>query len=181
MKQDLNHHLALATCLVLLVLVAGCSTPALFPSDIANNSSSLEFGVLQAKPDVFNGRVVQLAGRIVGVEQADGGTLILAHELPLVKHPAYGPTEASERTSAFAILYPGKVEPNALWYGNKFVVIAVAQGEQTVAVDGIPRKEPYMVAQCMHVWKTGGYYDVSDFPHVFDGYYPLEQQTYCAK
>ena len=177
MKRVLNYHFAFVTC---LVLVAGCSTPALFPPDIAKNSTSLEFGALEAKPDIFNGRVVQVAGRIVEVEKADGGTLILAHELPLVKHPAYGPAETSKPTSAFAILYPGKVEPNALWSGNKFVVIAVAQGEQTVVVDGIPRIEPYMVAQCMHVWKTGDN-DISDFPYVGDSYYPLEQQTYCAK
>jgi len=176
MKQIHNNLLALAIC----ILAAGCSTPPLFPPHVANSSTSLEFGVLQAKPDVFNGRVVQLAGRIIGVEESTGGTLIFAHELPLEKHPVYGPAETSASTPAFAILYPGKVDPSALWYGNKFVVIALAQGRQTVAVDGIPHREPYVVARCMHVWKTGGYYEIADFPHTSDGYYPLEQETYCA-
>lgn len=163
------------------ILTAGCSTPSLFPPNVAGSSATPEFGVLEAKPDVFNGRVVQLAGRIIGVEQSERGTLILAHELPMEKHPAYGPTETSEHTPSFAILYQGTVDPNALWYGNKLVVIAVAQGRQTVAVDNIPRTQPYVVAQCMHVWKTGGYYEIADFPHTVDGYYPLEHQTYCVK
>jgi starvation-inducible outer membrane lipoprotein len=176
MKRTFTRALTIATCIVL----AGCSTPSLFPSDVTNTSTSLEFGALQAKPDVFNGRVVQLAGRIIGVEKSDSGTLILAHELPLGKHPAYGPVETADATPAFAILYPGKVDSNALWYGNKFVVIAVAKGQRDVAVDGILHKEPYVVAKCMHVWKTGGYNSVADFPHTSDGYYPLEQETYCT-
>jgi len=30
----------------------------------------------------------------------------------------------------------------------------------------------------MHVWKTGRY-ATSDYRYLPDGYYPLEQQTYC--
>ncbi len=176
MKRIFKNILAVTTG----IIMAGCSTPSLFPPDVTNTSTSLEFGVLQAKPDVFNGRVVQLAGRIIGVEKSEGGTLILAHELPLQKHPAYGPAETGDSTPPFAILYPGNVEPSALWYGNKFVVIAVSHGQKTVDVEGVPHREPYVVARCMHVWKTGGYYEIADFPHAFDGYYPLEQQTFCV-
>lgn len=166
------------TCVVL----AGCSTDPLFPPNTMSDVSSPEFGVLQAKPDVFTGRVVQLAGRIVGVEESANGTVILAQELAVEKHPAFGPTETNKPTSPFAVLYPGKVDRNALWFGNKFIVVAVAQGQQTLAIDGIPRTQPYVVARCMHVWKTGEYgsYGIEDFPHTADGYYPLEHQTYCA-
>ncbi len=170
------------------LVMAGCSTPSLFPPDVTKTSTALEFGALQAKPDVFTGRVVQLAGHIIGTETSDSGTLILARELPLRRHPAYGPAETTGTgaaepavaTQAFAVLYPGKIDPNALWYGNKFVVIAVSKGQQDVDVNGILHKEPYMVAKCIHVWKTGGYYAIADFPNLFDGYYPLEQDTYCA-
>jgi hypothetical protein len=81
----------------------------------------------------------------------------------------------------FAVEYPGKVDEAGLWFGNKLVVLAVAKGNQPVLIDGTLHKEPYMVARCMHVWKTGGYgvYGISDFPHTQDGYWPLEHQTYC--
>ena len=92
--------------------------------------SSPEFGVLQAKTDVFKARVVQLAGRIVGIEKSASGTIILARELPVEKHPVFGPAETNKPMKSFAVLYPGKVDSNALWFGNKFIVVAVADGEK---------------------------------------------------
>ncbi len=177
MKPTLNVFLSL-TCLILY----GCSTGPLFSPEITSDVGSSKFGVVQAKTDVFKGRVVQLAGRIVGIEESASGTIILAQELPVENHPVFGPTETDMPTSSFAILYPGKVDRNALWFGNKFIVVAVAQGQKTLAIDGIPRTEPYVVARCMHVWKTGAYgsYGIEDYPHTADGYYPLEHQTYCA-
>lgn len=165
------------------LLLAGCSTDPLFPPGTMSDMSSPEFGVLQAKTDVFKGRVVQLAGRIVGVEESPGGTIIVAQELPVEKHPVFGPAETTKPMPSFAILYPGKVDANALWFGNKFIVLAVAEGQKALAIDGISRTEPYVVARCMHVWKTGAYgsYGIEDYPHTTDGYYPLEHQTYCAR
>jgi starvation-inducible outer membrane lipoprotein len=164
------------------LVAAGCSTPALFPPEATTNVASAEFGVVQAQPDVFKGRVVQLAGRIVGVEESADGFLIRAQELPLEKHPVYGPKETGKPTHEFAIAYRGKLDPAARWYGNKLVVVAVAQGTQDISIDGAVRAEPLVVAKCMHVWKTGEYgsYGVADFPHTTDGYYPLEHQTYCV-
>jgi starvation-inducible outer membrane lipoprotein len=177
MRSILNVFLGVTS-----VVLSGCSTGPLFPPAITNDVAAPEFGVLQAKTDVFKGRVVQLAGRIVGVEESPSGTIILAQELPVEKHPVFGPTETDKRTSSFVFLYPGKVDRKALWFGNKFIVVAVAQGQKTLAIDGIPRTEPFVVARCMHVWTTGAYgsYGIEDFPHTPDGYYPLEHQTYCA-
>jgi starvation-inducible outer membrane lipoprotein len=178
MMKSLSLGMVVAAGLV----AAGCSTPALFPPEATTNVASAEFGVVQAQPDVFKGRVVQLAGRIVGVEESADGFLIRAQELPLQKHPVYGPKEIGKPTPEFAISYRGKLDPAARWYGNKLVVVAVAQGTQDITVDGNHRTEPLVVAKCMHVWKTGEYgsYGVADFPHTTDGYYPLEHQTYCV-
>jgi hypothetical protein len=174
---------SLSPALVILGLVTGgCSTPQLFPPEATANVASSEFGVLHAQADVFKGRVVQLAGRIVEVEESPNGFLIRAQELPLQEHPAYGPEEIGKRTPEFAINYRGRLDDRALWFGNKLVVLAVAQGDQNIAVHGTVRTEPLVVAKCMHVWKTGEYgsYGISDFPHVTDTYYPLEHETYCV-
>lgn len=177
MKPILNVFLGL-TCIVL----AGCSTGSLFPPEVTRDMARPEFGVLEAKPDVFKGRVVQLAGRIIRTEETPNGTMLLVQELPVKKDPIYGPSETDKPTSSFAMLYPGKVDEKALWFGNKLIAVVVAKGEKTIAIDGIPREKPYVVARCMHVWKTGGYgaYAVDDFPYVSAGYYPLEHQTYCS-
>jgi hypothetical protein len=178
----MKHWLSLGVILMAGLSAVGCSTPSLFPPDATANLTASEFGVVQAQPDVFKGRVVQMAGRIVGVEQSSDGFLIRAQELPMAKHPAHGPAEIGKRTPEFAIAYRGKLDPNAVWYGNKLVVLAVAQGSQDIPVDGTVRFEPLLVAKCMHVWKTGEYgsYGIADFPHTTDGYYPLEHQTYCV-
>src|SRR5215467_4349878 len=90
-----------------------CSTPPLFPSEATRDAAPLQFGVLEAKPDVFKGRVVQLAGRIVGIEQSPDGILIRAQEVQMARDristPAEIPTPAAEvgkRTPEFAIMYP---------------------------------------------------------------------------
>ncbi len=160
---------------------AGCST-SLFPDSVTRDVTSMEFGVLQAQPDVFSGQVVQLGGRIVGAEETKDGMVIRVQELPVDVHPVYGPSETLHPTAEFAILYLGKIDPAGIQYGNKLVVVALAKGSQSVSVDGVPRIEPYVVARCMHIWKTGGYgmYGIDDFPHTTDGYWPLEHQTYCS-
>jgi starvation-inducible outer membrane lipoprotein len=163
------------------VLVTACSTP-LFPPNVTHDVTAMEFGVLQAQPDVFRGQVVQLGGRIVGAVSTKDGMLIRVQELPVEKHPVYGPSEMLSPTAEFAILYPGKVDASGIQFGNKLIVVALAKGSQSVNVDGVPRMEPYVIARCMHVWKTGGYGSdrIEDFPHMMDGYWPLEHETYCS-
>ena len=161
------------------IVSVGCSTPSLFPPEAIRDTAPLQFGVLEAKPDVFKGRVVQLAGRIVGIERSAEGILIRAQELPLARNPGSGPVELVKGTPEFAIIYPGKVDEKALWFWNKFVVVGLAQGSHTIHVDGVSHTAPYVVARCIHIWKTGSY-RIEDYPHLTDGYYPLEHQTYCA-
>lgn len=174
---------AIAGLLVLgtSLLLTACST-SLFPASVTRDVTPMEFGVLQAQPDVFSGQVVQLGGRIVGAEETKDGMVIRVQELRVDAHPVYGPSETLYPTAEFAILYQGNIDPAGIQYGNKLIVVALAKGSQPVSVDGVPRVEPYVVARCMHIWKTGGYgvYGIEDFPHTTDGYWPLEHQTYCS-
>ncbi len=166
----------------LSTLLTACATPTLFPSSVTSDMQlNPDFGVMVADPDVFRGSAVQLVGRIIDVQTSTNGTLIVAQQLSVQKYPAYGPVEASEPTTQFAVFYPGTIDPAGLWTGNKFMVAADMKESQMVNVDGAIKREPYAVARCMHVWKTGQYYDIADFPHSTDGYYPLEEQTYCRK
>lgn len=176
----------LAVLATLLVPLVASAAPTFFPADAANDvNPDVQFGVLKAQPDAYRGRAIELAGRIVGTQETDKGVLILVKKLPVAEHPAYGPVEVREQTGEkFTVLYPGKVDSEGLWFGNKLMVIAVAQGNRAVTIpDGVARMAPYVVARCMHVWKTGEYgsYQISDFPHVTDGYYSLPQETYCVR
>lgn len=172
--------------LLLAVPLIAYSAPTLFPPTVTGDAvQDMQFGILQADPDTYKGRAVMLGGKIMGTEATEKGTLILVKHLPVSEHPVYGPVETAELTGErFVILYPGKVDEEGLWFGNKLLVVAVVQGNKAITIpDGISRTQPYVVARCMHVWKTGEYgsYQISDFPYLPDGYYSLPQETYCAK
>lgn len=166
----------------LCTALASCASPSFFPPGMtADATTHVEFGMLEGQIDVFKGRAIQLAGRIVDVQEVDKGTLIVAQQLPIQEYPAYGPGDTTKPTGRIIVLYPGRMDQSALWRGNKFIVVAEVEGSRMVSLEGVPRKEPSLRARCMHVWKTGNYYEISDFPNIADGYYPLEEQTYCIR
>jgi starvation-inducible outer membrane lipoprotein len=176
----------LPALLVVLLPLVGHAAPPIFPPDATRDlDDAVPFGVLKAQPDTYTGRAVTLGGKIVAVEETDQGLLILVKNLPIAEHPVYGPVEIEGVTGEqFAVLYQGRVDPEGLWFGNKLMVVAVAQGNRNVLTpSGVIRSRPFVLARCMHVWKTGEYgsYEISDFPHTTDGYYSLPQETYCAR
>lgn len=130
-----------------------------------------------------SGTKVQLGGRIVQVNPSPKGMLIVAEQLPIVKHPVYGPTDTRKRsgTYEFALQYPDELPPGALQFGNRFVVVGTTHGRKSVVVDGAPKSEPFLVADCIHVWQTGRSEIASFKEDVGAGFSPLPEQTYCVQ
>jgi hypothetical protein len=56
----------------------------------------------------------------------------------------------------------------------------VTQRTKVVEVDGARKTVPFLLARCIHIWKTEGK-EIADFPNSSGGYYPLEEDTYCTK
>lgn len=178
MMNRIRRGIGVMSCL----LLAGCGTPQLFPDSIMKGvETTFDFKAWQATPSAYQGRKVQLGGRILDAQPTDDGVLIVAKQLPIVEHPIYGPSDAKKRPGSFefTFLYRGKVEPSALSPGNRFIVIGTTQGAKSVTVDGATRSAPSLFAQCMHIWKTGGR-DIADFQSSGAGYEPLEENTYCS-
>jgi hypothetical protein len=113
----------------------------------------------------------------MGMEQTSDGILITAEELPLAQ-ASTRVVETAKSSGWFVFLYEGQIDSPGLQQGNKFIMVGLVEGTQLVNIKGTQRPAPYLVARCVHVWKTGRY-AVNDFPNLPDGYYPLEQQTYC--
>jgi len=109
--------------------------------------------------------------------------MIVAEQLPIVEHPVYGPAEPEKRRAGdyeFAFLYPGELDPQAVKNGNRFVVVGTTSGRRPVVVNGIPKSEPFLVADCIHVWQTGRT-EIAEFKEdVGGGYSPLPEKTYCV-
>jgi starvation-inducible outer membrane lipoprotein len=130
-----------------------------------------------------SGTKIELGGRIVQANPSSKGTLIVAEQLPIAKHPVYGPTDAGKRTGTFEFVlqYPEQLPPDALRFGNRFVVVGTTEGRKNVVVDGAPKSDPFLVADCIHVWQTGRSEIASFKEDVGAGFSSLPEQTYCVQ
>jgi starvation-inducible outer membrane lipoprotein len=123
-----------------------------------------------------------LGGRIIQATQSGKGMVIVAEQLPIVQHPVYGPTEDVDRTGdhEFAFFYDGELEPLDLMKGNRFIIVGTTTSRRPVLVNGIPKTKPFVIADCIHVWQTGGA-EIAEFKEdAGGGYSSLPETTYCA-
>ncbi len=165
---------------VLCVLSVACAPVQLFPPAVMEDvDKDFDFVAWKSIPNATVGRKVQLGGRIVQADLKGEEIIIVAVQLPIVEHPAYGPRDTRKRTGEFVISYKGTIEPSALAIGNRLVVVGVTEKAKTLTLDDIPRSLPAVAARCVHIWKTAGR-EISDFPHVGAGYEALEENTYCV-
>lgn len=174
----------------LCAVVPACTTNTLFPAEVMDHvSPTFQFEAWRdagpsnpaGKSDA--GLKVELGGRIVHSYKNGKGIVVVAEELPIVKHPAYGPTEDVKRKGAdfeFAFLYPGDLDPRAMVRGNRFIIVGTTTNRRAVLVGGVTKTEPFLIADCIHVWQTGRT-EIAEFNEsVGAGYSPLREKTYCA-
>ena len=175
---------------VCLSMIVGCAPTTPFPPKVMEKvSPTFDFNAWKdSSPTNVGGKSdsgtkVELGGRIVQVKEMPKGMLIVAEQLPIAKHPVYGPTDAGTRsgTYEFALQYPDELPSGALRFGNRFVVVGTTQGRKSVVVDGAPKSEPFLVADCIHVWQTGRSEIASFKEDVGAGFSPLPEQTYCVQ
>lgn len=164
----------------LFMFLTGCTSTPPLPNGSQALKSESEFGVLTAQPDVYQGRAIKLAGRMVGVETTAKGTIVTAEWLPYPKNEYDGPTDTVVgRKGRFAVFYPGKLEPEGSLNGNKFLVVGKMQGTQSMVSLGGSQTLPYIKARCLHVWKTGNA-EIGTQPDVENTGYPVREKTYCS-
>jgi starvation-inducible outer membrane lipoprotein len=176
----------LASGMTFWLSVAACDGPMFPPAVTRNVSPEFDFkawkqGVYDTSPQA--GRLlgtVQLGGDIFDVQQKSDATVIIGDNLPIVERPKYGPKKVKRTSDAsFAIELQKITDATWLQRGNFFIVIGKPSGMKNVVVDDMPRNEPYLVADCIHIWKNQGR-DIASFPfETGAGYYPLEENTFC--
>lgn len=171
--------------LIILLILAlsvgqptGCAEP-LFPplSTQGVNEDSIE--LFSPETDTyFKGSLVRVGGRMIMVKKQNG-YFIVAQQLPIHDDPRNGPIERNKSLGWFSVLYDSPMDDLALQTGNKFILIGKLEGTKAVLVEGVVRQMPHLRARCLHVWKTGPE-NISDFPNLASGYYPLPEETYCS-
>ena len=186
----MKHRYSIILMGFLCALLVGCVANAPFPPDVMDKvSPTFEFEAWRdAGPSNESGKSdsgikVMLGGRIVQATKNGKGMVIVAEHLPIVNYPVYGPTDDVTRTGdhEFAFLYEGGLEPLDLMKGNRFIVVGTTTSRRPVLVNGIPKTEPFLIADCIHVWQTLGA-EIAEFKEdAGGGYSPLPQTTYCVK
>ena len=187
--MNLPHLITLTTMTVCAVL-SGCTANSPFPSQVTEKvSPTFHFEAWRdAAPSNAAGQAdagmkVELGGRIVQATKNGKGIVIVAEQLPIVKHTVYGPAEGDVKRPGdyeFAFLYPGELDPQALRNGNRFIIVGTTTSRRPVMVNGVPKTEPFLIADCIHVWQTGRT-DISEFKEsAGGGYSPLPEKTYCV-
>ena len=182
-------HLITFTASVCAV-VSGCAPHTPFPPEVMDKvTPTFQFeawrdaGPTNESGKSDSGIKVMLGGRIVQVTKNGKGMVIVAEQLPIVNHPAYGPADTNGTRLGdheFAFLYEGALEPLDLMRGNRFIIVGTTTSRRPVLVNGIPKTEPFIIADCIHVWQTGRA-EISEFKEsVGAGYSPLPEKTYCA-
>lgn len=183
------HRLAWVAIVSFLPII-GCAPTTLFPPKVMEKvAPNFDFDAWkESSPSNVHGKSdsgtkVELGGRIVQANPSTKGILIVAEQLPITNRPVYGPKEAGKRngTYEFALQYPDELPPEAIRFGNRFVVVGTTQGRKHVVVEGSPKSEPFLVADCLHVWQTGRSEIASFKEDVGAGFSPLPEQTYCAQ
>jgi len=170
---------AIAIFLASLTFGACSPSPVFAPEVMEGIDQEFDFSRWRALPNQDEGKKVELGGAILQSDvKGDTVTLVL-RQLPIVKHPAYGPKDTGKRSGEFAATFSGTLEPKFLQRGNRVVVIGTTKLAKVVVVDDIPRSLPNLEVKCLHIWNTGGR-EIADFPSFGAGYETLENQTWCA-
>jgi len=177
-RVSLARWLRAGAAAVLLFILPACSQPFFPPRALTDLNPKTQMSIFSPEADVyFKGDVTQIGGRVLAVSRTENGSVITAEELP-IKDLASPPNDSVKPVGVFVFLYQDTIDPQGLQRGNKFVMVGEVEGTQIVSMDTIRRPVPYLIARCVHVWKTGTY-GLSDFPHLPAGYSPLEHDTYC--
>ena len=182
-------HLITFTASVCAVL-SGCAAHTPFSSEVMDKvTPTFQFeawrdaGPTNEAGKSDSGIKVLLGGRIVQSTKDSKGIVIVAEQLPIVNHPAYGPTDVNGTRTGdyeFAFLYAGELESLDLMKGNRFIIVGTTTSRRPILVNGLPKTEPFLVADCIHVWQTGGL-EIAEFKEdAGAGYSPLPEKTYCA-
>jgi outer membrane lipoprotein len=149
----------LLSALVALLLLTGCVTSELVPSDMVSRvSRDISFQSLQTDPDTFRGRWMVLGGKVLSAKRLKHETQIEILELPLDKSDRPIPTLTQSRGRFLAVqrefLDPAIVPPGTF----VSLVGEVIDGE-ALPLDEISYTYPVVQIKTLKVWPDPGRFD----------------------
>lgn len=144
------------------ILLAACTTPPIFPSEVMKDveTGTFDFKAWQEQTNHPSdtpalSRTVELGGHILSTIRKPDSVVIIAEEQPIEKYPGYCRTCVKRnRSSTFAIVFAGSLEPSMLQAGNELAVVGTTDKPSPELIAGTPKLLPHLNARCLHIWKT---------------------------
>ena len=175
----------------LLILSISCVEITTFPDNGSPSINQLEdFVSLVDHPSGYQGRFLRMAGRMVGIEKQEQGSMIIGEFMLYPKNPNLRPETPNtdraytrgKKRRRFLVVFSESIDPQFLWNGNEFLVFGQYTGTQDfVNIVGSSQPAPYIQAQCLHVWNTGSadLQEFTDQPGPGFPYFPPMERTFC--
>lgn len=179
--------------LPLLLFCLSCVKITTFPENGSAAITELgEYESLVEHPTDHKGQRLRMAGRMVGIEKQERGSLIISELMLFPKNPNLRPESPKAdneytpgtRRQRFLVRYSESIDPEFLWNGNEFLVFGQYTGtKEFVNLVGSSRPVPHIEAQCLHVWKTGSadLQEFTDQPGFGFPYFPPMERTFCLE
>lgn len=167
--------------LFIILALSACASIPLFPPKAADGiDEHFDFEVWRKAPNTRIGRKIELAGRVISSEMKNGETFVIAEQLPIVDGLVYETLALKKRVGEYGIFYRATIDPKWLGAGNLLMVIGTVTQPKTVAVNGVQQTLPFLIAECLRLWRTGGKELPQSQQNDVDRLDSFEHTTYCA-
>ena len=140
-----------------LVVLTGCSGPAVIPAELASQiDTSISFPELLAASSTYSGRTVLLGGEILLTKRMSNGTQFEILQLPVTKDNP--PAERrSESQGRFLAMDRHGIDPATLPAGTRVTVIGYVSGDAVQRLDESEYRYPTIEVRHLHAWAPDTY------------------------
>ena len=167
--------------LFMISALAACASNPLFPPKVTDGiDEHFDFEVWRKAPSTGIGRKIELAGRVVRSDMRNGETFVIVEQLPIVDGLVYETLALKKRTGEYGVFYRATIDPKWLGAGNLLMVIGAVSQPKAVAVNGGQQTLPFLIGECLRLWRTEGKELPQSQQNAVDRLAPFDHTTYCA-
>ncbi|MDT7043193.1 hypothetical protein [Candidatus Nitronereus thalassa] len=167
-------------------ILASCATVSTFPNiDAKTIDTPAEYDQLLTTPRSLTEYPIKVAGRVSRIESTSEGMILSANWLPYPANNNFGAEskealETQQSGRRLELLYPKALGSFLSLQGNMFIAIGQLAGtKNTTTMVGTSTNTPYIIVQCLRVWKTGSS-ELNVSPDTENTGYPPIVKTYCV-
>ncbi len=148
----MNRKIEYAGLVIALLVASGC-VPAIPGKVLSNVDRSITFGMLNADPSAYKGKMVMVGGSIVkATNEKNGYTRLEVMQLPLDTDEE--PITGDRSYGRFMVLCKGYLETKIFSPGRLVTVVGTAGEVQKGTVGKMPYEFPVIASTYLRLWRV---------------------------